>query len=406
MVLLTVGFCRISTVISRDTDERAPFWSMAQDDSPLSSSALRPKRTGSVRISQLSHPDASVTKKPKVTRDDSTSSTIVTVESDVTKAAASSVIVKKKRVMTSNNKSETTSSTKTTKRRATTTDVVSFDSPIANSDRTAEDLSQDDSVQKQRVSLSPMFCSIRNQDPLPIPAFDGSDYDNLCSCLEVLRTAHRSNTPTICFTNSAVRSKFARNLQAVSSFLQALVASRGKRGTSAKTSAALYVCGAPGLGKSSGVRWCCDMVSKSAPVGAKVCHVNAAHLTSHSNPMRFLLDEMGKSLGIKAKQPKESAILRLLRTAGNNFVDDPTTKAIVLVLVVDEIDALVTGNGKATASKDCLRTLLEWANCSTLHMGLIGISNCMNDEKRSDIHELGKVSCAKASVATYFTTTE
>jgi AAA domain len=391
-VLSDLGFYFTSTVIPRDTDDRPPFWSMAQDDSPLLSSAVRPKRTASVRVIQLPNSEASVAKKPKVTRDESTSSTIVSVESDVTKAtSASSSTLKKKRAMPVNNKVETTASKKYTKRMTTTTEPVSFDSPIASYDRTIEDLTQEDSVQKQRVSLSPTFSSIRNQDPLPIPTFDGSDYDNLCSCLEALRTAHRSNTPTICLTNSTVRSKFARNLQVVSDFLQALVSPRVKRGV--KSSAALYVCGAPGLGKSSGVRWCCDVALKASPVHAKVCHVNAAHLTSQSNPMRFLLDEMGKSLGIKTKQPKESAVLKPLRTASNNFVDDSATNTVVLILVVDEIDSLVTGNGKSTASKECLRTLLEWANSPTLQMGLIGISNCMNDEKRSDIQELGKVRC-------------
>lgn len=357
---------------------------MAEDDSPLSSSAVRPKRSASMRMSLAPNPEASVTKRPKVTRDESTSSTIVSVESEVSNVAESIANAKKKRVVSSSDKVETTSSKKQSKR-------MSFDSPIASTNRIVEDLTQEDSVQKQRVSLSPMFSSIRNQEPPPIPAFDGSDYENLCSCLEALRTAHQSNTPTISFTNSTNRSKFARNLQLVSDFLQAIVSPRAKRGASSKSSAALYVCGAPGLGKSSGVRWCCDMASKAAPVEAKVCHVNAAHLTSQSNPMRFLLDEMGKSLGIKAKQPKESAILKMLRTAGNNVVEDSASKAVVMILVVDEIDSLVTGNGKSTTSKECLRTLLEWANSPTLRMGLIGISNCMNDEKRSDIQELGKV---------------
>jgi hypothetical protein len=107
-------------------------------------------------------------------------------------------------------------------------------------------------------------------------------------------------------------------------------------------------------------------------------------------PLRVVLKEIATCMGMKAPYPNESSIVKRLSDRKNS---------VVLLVVVDEIDAFVSGGGRATNGSDCLQTLLRWANNPAIQMGLIGISNCMNDSKYIDIQELGAV---RAVMITYY----
>jgi AAA domain len=355
--------------------------------SQITSSEVRPKRS----VIQRQTNDESNVKRPRVTLDEG-GATIVSVESNSTlddkksskKNIAKSVEKKKQSSTTKQGKSIALRKSPNHKVKPYKSSSVSHHSPTLLKTTSS---TKDKSPAKQRVSLSPMPPPMDNQEVI-IPLFEGSDKEKLSSCLDALHPAHRANMPTVCET-TAEKSNFATNISKVSNFVQSVMKSRGRNGTGHVTdesSAALYICGSPGLGKTSGVNWCCDNVAKSTAsqqVKFKVCHVNAAYLTSQATPLTLVINEVSKSLGMKTTQPSESAVLTSLRD---------TKKSAVLMIVIDEIDAFVTGGRRITAGRDCLRKLLSWANDPRLQIGLIGVSNCMNDDHVSEIGELGLVS--------------
>lgn len=233
----------------------------------------------------------------------------------------------------------------------------------------------------QRVSLSPLNASVK----LTLPEFKGTDREKLRACLDSLKTASHANRPT--FSNSKT-SKFASNIRTVSSFLFAVIDSNGEYGGEDGDPAALYVCGAPGLGKTSGVTWCCDNAIASCKANTpepKICHINAACLASEPNPLQYLLNELGEVVGIKARNPTTATIFRMLQRVKGK------PKRTQVILVVDEIDALVSNNDGLSSKEVLLRTILEWVNNPDMQMALIGISNCINDDNTSRILEAGSV---------------
>ena len=365
-------------------------------DSPGPSSVVRPKRSVALRQQK----DEVSVKKLKVTHDEG-GATIVSVESNVSVVAKSGSSTKyptnneNKRKNTTTAKNPLSVASESIQRQtieSESSDFHSYRSPILRShiSSTKEDTPKTKRLPQQRVSLSPIVPPVKFEEVF-LPVFDGCDHDKLVSCLDALKPSNCANLPTICSTDktTAKKSKFAANILKVSHFVQAVLTSRGRSGTgntSEDASAALYVCGAPGLGKTSGVHWCCNYVAKSTvdnDVKIKICHVNASYLTAQSTPLQLVMKEIATSMGIKASHPSESKITKLLCDSKNSAI---------LLVVVDEVDAFVTGNGRATNGSECLQTLLQWANNSTMQMGLIGISNCMNDNKFSAIRELGAVS--------------
>lgn len=365
-------------------------------DSPVPSSAVRPKRSVTLRQQR----DEASAKKPKVLHDEG-GATIVSLESnssvlDKTYPSAkhsSKNGSKRKNTETPKNRVQVTSESRET--QAVESDSSGLDShrsPILRShiSSTKVDTPSTKRLPQQRVSLSPMIPPVKFED-VPIPVFDGCDHDKLVSCLDALKQSNYANAPTICSSDGTKvkKSKFSSNILMVSQFVQGVLMSRGRNGTgnvNQESSAALYICGPPGLGKTSGVHWCCNHVAKSTlanDVNLKICHVNASYLTAQSTPLRLVMKEIAASMGIKSPHPSEATITKSLSDTKNSRV---------LLVVVDEVDAFVTGTGRATNASDCLQTLLHWANNPKIQMGLIGISNSMNDSKVSDILELGAVS--------------
>jgi Cdc6-like AAA superfamily ATPase len=373
------------------TEEPTPPTLTIDFESAEPLSAVRPKRAVALRQQR----DDASAKKPKVTSDEG-GATIVSVESNMS-------VVAKSRTSKNENKrknTETPQNRVTVSKESRQSQTVesdrsgdeSYGSPILRSHISSAkaDTPSTKRFPQQRVSLSPMIPPVKFEG-VSIPVFDGCDHDKLVSCLNALKPSNCANLPTICSPHgtTAKKSKFASNILKVSHFIQALHMSRGQNGTgkiNEDSSAALYVCGAPGLGKTSGVYWCCDQVAKStfeSEVKIKVCHVNASYLTAQSTPLRLVMKEIATCMGIKTPYPSESTITKRL---------SDTKNSAVLLVVVDEVDAFVAGGGRATNGSDCLQTVLQWANNPAMQMGLIGISNCMNDDKFSDIRELGTVS--------------
>jgi hypothetical protein len=236
--------------------------------------------------------------------------------------------------------------------------------------------------ESQRVSLSPLL----HTSAAGSPHFEGTDHEKLYACLDALKSANYAAQPT--FANDKT-SKFASNIRAVSNFMLAVVNSNGQHGGEVGALTSLYVCGAPGLGKTSGVKWCCDnavaILTPDAPKPT-ICSINAVYLASQRNPGQCLMNELGKCLGSKCADPRSTTIKNMLKSKN----EKPNTG--VVIVVVDEIDALVSHNGKSSNNEAVLQTLLEWANDPNMQMALIGISNSMNDEIAARILERGSVS--------------
>lgn len=379
--------------------ESAPPTMTMELDSSTPSSVVRPKRSVAMRQQR----DHSTGKKQKVTHDEG-GSTIVSVESNESvisnsdtprKSVEKNNSNRKSKGMPKDQKTDSSESPPSQLVEMDKSDIASYRSPILRSSisLTKEDNPVVKRLPQQRVSLSPASPPMLFEE-VPVPVFQGSDHHKLVSCLDSLKLSNCANLPTICPSNETIgnKSKFAANIRKVSNFLQAVLRSRGRNGTgkiNEESSAALYVCGAPGLGKTSGVHWCCNHMAKSTldnDVRVKICHLNASYLAAQSKPLRLVIKEIATCMGIKTPSLSESTITKKIGDRKNSAV---------LIVVVDEVDAFVTGSGRASPGTECLKTLLRWANNSKMQMGLIGISNCMNDLKTRDILELGNVSKGK-----------
>lgn len=231
----------------------------------------------------------------------------------------------------------------------------------------------------RRVSVSPLPFTTQNEER----RFEGPDRKKLHDCLVSLTTTK----PSISEDEGSV---FGGNIKTVGKFLCNAVNSEGAFGLQPGQPAALYICGAPGLGKTTGVRWCCENVSKSLEGSAHqpmICHITANFLASQSNPLEIILSEIASIIRLKARHPSEATMKKIL-TKGN--ASYPWT----LVLVVDEIDALCSSRGKLSSKGDALQTLLSWANDPFLRMCVIGISNCVNNASTDRLFEPGLVCCS------------
>jgi Cdc6-like AAA superfamily ATPase len=237
-----------------------------------------------------------------------------------------------------------------------------------------------------KVAQSPVL----QWGPSPLPIIEGTAQEKLTTCLEALKQTHAAEN------NSFYRSgsQFASNLKTILAFVAASIASRGENGGNEGDPTALYVCGIPGIGKTSGVKWCCAKAVEQASRNRtpkdpdiKVIHINGGFLSSATSPMTILLNELAKGTGMKNPGAQKTVNI-LKRIKSQNMV----------VVVLDEIDLLV---GKASTSVEGTRllgaegvvqTLLEWAGNEEIPIALIGISNSSANPKYDRLHKIGKVS--------------
>lgn len=222
-----------------------------------------------------------------------------------------------------------------------------------------------------RVSIAPQDFA-----PSVRPVYTGTDCERLRSCLDALSVSRHCDSPSFCGNET---SQFKTNLEKIHGFLQTTMLGKTSDEPFSQSSA-IYVCGVPGIGKTSGVRWCCNLIqSANEDLHTVVCEINAASLVSHSNPMQNIYSAIGANLGLKSH--KVAQIERKLRRNEHKF------NSTFLIVVVDEIESLV-----ASEKLRCtLRSLSGMSNTPHFQMALIGISNCMNDDKYDLIREHGQV---------------
>jgi Cdc6-like AAA superfamily ATPase len=222
-----------------------------------------------------------------------------------------------------------------------------------------------------------------------LPVIQGTDRERLVACIEALKQTNDVDN----FSYGNGESRFEQNLIRVTNFLSTAIATQGEHGGQPGLPTALYICGVPGIGKTSGVKWCCNKVIHEVEKGnirvegnwkPRLCEINATRLQHVKDPMKDLVESVAKALVLKEFSLRH--VERKLKRGG------------LLILVVDEIDALVSlsksGNGgKPTASERVVQKLLEWTSDETMGLAVIGISNSTGNDKFCRLQELGKVSC-------------
>jgi hypothetical protein len=191
----------------------------------------------------------------------------------------------------------------------------------------------------------------------------------LSSCVDALRKS--ANDEMI------VAGKLSSSLSKITTFLQAVIESKGQSGGNGSP-AVLHICGAPGSGKSMGVKRCCDEATAWKKRKAerwerkpKFFYINAAPLQNVSR--KEALDKILKDIKMSKSQLRRSA-------KGEESVQE------AVVVILDEIDLLV-----GTATEEGLRTLLQWARDENTILSLIGISNSVENTKARRLHALGLV---------------
>eukprot|EP00977_Amphora_coffeiformis_P009100 scaffold2069_cov187-Amphora_coffeaeformis.AAC.17 len=180
----------------------------------------------------------------------------------------------------------------------------------------------------------------------------------------------------------AESSSLAKKLKLVQDMVHAVVRSTGRHGGEMRdgemtSSKALYVCGVPGTGKTLSVSWICNHVlklQKDGDIGVERDdddnNVHWRFLLQNANSVRnadTFRENTANELGVKPR-----ILAQTLKRQG-------------LILVVDEIDSMLTNN----EMKSLLQKLLEYANDDDMRFALIGISNSLMDEKFEAVKEAG-----------------
>ena len=152
--------------------------------------------------------------------------------------------------------------------------------------------------------------------------------------------------------------------------------------------AVLLLAGEPGVGKTSGVMYCCNKVKDEVDLNhgfdVKVAKLNANDLKGIND----LYEQLATALNTK---PSKTSIMLKLRGKHASVKKNPP----FLVLVVDEIDMMLSESDLVQTHRNSelvVKELLEYANSPELNFALIGISNSTGNNKYARLHQLGKVS--------------
>ena len=180
---------------------------------------------------------------------------------------------------------------------------------------------------------------------------------------------------------------YAKSLAEVYTFLSAVVTSEGANGGCDFDPPALYVCGGPGTGKTSGVTWCCEEVirekarslkkGQSKPVYAVM---NAANISSGKQ----LWTGIGRAFGLANTSPEN--VKKFLSRGQSEY---PKIK----LLVIDEIDQLVCSPATGRSpTAPALKELFDLSRSGQGGFGLVGVSNAIVNQNYALLQELGQVS--------------
>lgn len=262
--------------------------------------------------------------------------------------------------------------------------ITTHKDPTINSNSSQVSLSPDG----QHKARPEVIRQPERETPMP------DKYDTLGEKLDAALMALMvdESTQSLSFNLSA-ESSLHFNLNTVMTFLNGVIDSAGRHGATEQDAAALYVCGRPGTGKTSGVRWCFEELLKKMKtqddpdhtLEPVFCRVSANHLQAGNGAHNVLMNEISAALGDHV-------------TTAKSLRANLTKTKRLLVLVLDEVDTMLsTGKQRepTVGTEKLLQSILKWANDGAFKMALVGIANTIGtwqDGKYERLHNLGKVS--------------
>jgi hypothetical protein len=227
---------------------------------------------------------------------------------------------------------------------------------------------------QQRLSESQQAsdCTLPPQpNSLSTPEMKATVGAKLLSCLRVLQTSSRYKK--LANLDERKSSQFKDQVGQIEKFLRAAISSKQTSGHSKFETPILYVCGSPGVGKTTAVDWCCDQAVKSVKNGEiadcanlRICHVNSV---SPGDAATSILNKIADCLDITKKNITMKSLAAYLKKTDE-----------MVVLVIDEVDEMVSSRGNSSLnseSEKTLRELCEWASVPSCKVALIGISNAV-----------------------------
>ncbi|GKY99293.1 hypothetical protein MPSEU_000884400 [Mayamaea pseudoterrestris] len=208
--------------------------------------------------------------------------------------------------------------------------------------------------------------------------------EKLEACLEVLKTSYQASSPVV---DQSAMPHLANNLLVLEQFIRGAIDSEGANGGKENDGASIYVCGGPGIGKTSGVKFVCEKVIQAVPVdddcrSPLLCYVNAVSVRASTDPMSSLFGELASSAGSHSFKSSPASLKQILSRNSKQFV----------VLVLDEIDTLVSDSKLERYSKAelALSKVFGCAADENYPLVMIGISNTIGSDKYERLNKIGK----------------
>jgi ATPase family associated with various cellular activities (AAA) len=170
-----------------------------------------------------------------------------------------------------------------------------------------------------------------------------------------------------------------------------------------KRPAAFFICGAPGIGKTTSVNYCCqqvlnnDYIWNGSCVTPEVVYINCAQLAAGGEVTNFVMDKIWTACDAypSISDYNEKKMRKILTSTQQS---DPKR---FVILVLDEIDQLVhpttTSERPQNKGEQLIAKLGTWSSDSDFRFAVIGIGNTMNGPKYRRIQMFLKVSSSCAA---------
>ena len=132
----------------------------------------------------------------------------------------------------------------------------------------------------------------------------------------------------------------------------------------------LFVCGNPGVGKTTCVERSLTFLQQANPDKVVFTILNGAQLTGSQNLETYVAEELAKIVKLNtSKSINLNEVETRLSSTSGYFAKRHC------ILVIDEVDMLVQKNRVSTKAAKLLYTLLRWASDQKLRFSWIGIGN-------------------------------
>jgi hypothetical protein len=208
----------------------------------------------------------------------------------------------------------------------------------------------------------------------------------LKACQTALSTSFNIND--LSATNDDEPTLFQKNVNSINIFLHEAIDSNGAHGQEEGDPACLYVCGAPGVGKTTSIKWSIEEAKRhysgdQVPQCPSFCFVSGADIASASS----VIESIANALSMN---PKRNSVENVRKTLVWG------KKCSCLIMVIDEIELLLsdkssTSDKPVTSGEEALKMLGDWSAAQDVRFALIGISNSIGNQQAKRLQKFGLV---------------